>query len=773
MGIATQTFFNALYNGEDVKTFFASKAPTDDFHPYGQNLRKMSVKNVTVTGLHDEYYLPNLSHGVAVGKSGVTDDTIYRFDSVFLDFDEGQPLPEKWHLQPSVIVKREDGKGWHVYFFIHPTDNVKLWRQVMKQLIAYYESDKTVSNPARLMRVPGSTRYKQEQDTTNPPMKYEIIKCDNIRYSLEELAASLPAPQRDQDRAWLSDSPGNLLNMAVETIKKAPQGERNSTLNLWAGRVFQRFSEDKWNEITSTLTDAAIEVGLDNNEISKTINSAKGYAEGKAEEDDVEKRGRPKKSKTAIELLQKYVLCRFKKQRVLIRDNQALQIGSEGYKDFVQGEFFKATGDTLTAAQLDEVSRIHRSQAGESAEKEVYVRTAAPASDRSYIDLNDGKNTIIEVDADGWRVSEHPSVIFKRPSSMGALPMPEHGGSVENLREVFNLEREGDFPIIIAVLAYILRGCPNNHGTYPVIVATGREGSAKSTFMKIIKNLIDPGSPQTRTPTNDLKDLFIGANNVLVYSLDNISFFDHVMSDALCSLATGGGFARKMNYTDDEETIFDIRRAILLNGISFNIAPDLLSRSILIELRPPAVYRTEAEIWATVERISASILGGLLTMISAAMRHEQIVKDEQSRSGKDNNQTRLADFRIFSIALERGQGWPEGQIISSLLTAQKDMLEEKAAEDPLIQVIVKIVEEQGVWTGSASKLFNEINARSCDFNARPKSAVKLGLLLKRYHNVLESQGIHITREREGGGSRRWELSTFDRKPTQGTQKIAI
>ncbi len=768
-----QDFFNVLYNGEDIKTFFVSKAPNGDFHPSGNNLHHTSVKSVSITGENDEYYLPNLSHGIAAGKPGITDDTIFRCYSVFLDFDEGQPLPEKWHVQPSAIVRRADGMGCHVYFFIHPTDNIKLWRQVMKQFITHYHSDSIVSNPARWMRVPGSTRYKQKKDPERKPLKYNIIKCDNIRYSLEELAASLPVPKKEQDHSWKHETPEALLKKALETIRNAPEHERNHTLSIWAGRVFQRFPEEKWSEITQQLTDAAREVGLDSDEISKTLNSAEGYAEKKAEEDDEEKRGRPKKSKTAIELLQKYPLYRFKKQRVLVRDNQSFQIGSEGYKDFVQGEFYKASGDTLTAAQLDEVSRIHRSQAGESEEREVYIRNAAPTSDRSYIDLNDGQNTIIEVDAHGWRVSENPPVIFKRPSSMGALPFPEKNGSIEPLKEIFNLEREEDFPVIIAALAYILRGCPNSHGTYPVIVATGREGSAKSTFMKIIKKLIDPGSPQTRTPTNDLKDLFIGANNVLIYSLDNVSFVIQEMSDALCSLATGGGFARKMNYTDDEETIFDIRRVILLNGISFNIAPDLLSRSILIELRPPAVYRTETEIWETVERINASVLGGLLTMISAAMRHEQIVKDEKNQIEQDDIQTRLADFKIFSIAFERGQGWPEGMIISSLLAAQKDMLEEKASEDPSIQVIVNIVQEKGVWVGSASQLFNEINSRSCDFNARPKSAVKLGLLLKRSYKVLESQGINITQERVGGGSRRWELSTFDRKPTRGKQKIAI
>jgi hypothetical protein len=50
----------------------------------------------------------------------------------------------------------------------------------------------------------------------------------------------------------------------------------------------------------------------------------------------------------------------------------------------------------------------------------------------------------------------------------------------------------------------------------------------------------------------------------------------HWLSDALCRLATGGSFAVRQLYTDDEEVLFEASRPILLNGIEDVICrPDL------------------------------------------------------------------------------------------------------------------------------------------------------------------------------------------------------
>jgi hypothetical protein len=459
------------------------------------------------------------------------------------------------------------------------------------------------------------------------------------------------------------------------------------------------------------------------------------------ETNDVEKPGRPRKSNQALELLSTYKLCRFKDKRYMIRGNQAIPIGSRMYKEFVQGEFFRSTGTPLTSAQMDEVINIHRAYAGESEEKEIYIRTAAPSNNTTYIDLNDGYNTIIEVDQYGFRESVDPPVLFFRPSNMGALPMPVHKGSINHLKQFINLEREEDFRVFIAFLAYILRGRTFNRGSYPILITTGPEGSAKTTFMKITKKTCDPGTPETRIPSGDTRDIFIAANNCHVLSLDNISKITQEMSDALCSLTTGGGYARKMNYADDEEQIFDVSRPVLLNGISFDKAPDLLSRSIIIELKPikPEERKTEVEIWTQFERHLPSILGALLSILSNTMKEEAKMSNERFIL------PRLADFGRFSIALERGNGWEVGGICASIKSSYDAALSENAEANPLIPLIINLVQETGLWRGNASELLRLLTERADNFDKRlstwPKTPAKLGTMLRREENVLLTKGI--------------------------------
>jgi hypothetical protein len=70
-------------------------------------------------------------------------------------------------------------------------------------------------------------------------------------------------------------------------------------------------------------------------------------------------------------------------------------------------------------------------------------------------------------------------------------------------------------------------------------------------------------------------------------SFDNLSGLPVWLSDALCRLASGGGFAVRQLYTDDEEVLFQAARPILLNGIEEVISrPDLGDRAIFLTLAP-------------------------------------------------------------------------------------------------------------------------------------------------------------------------------------------
>jgi hypothetical protein len=52
-----------------------------------------------------------------------------------------------------------------------------------------------------------------------------------------------------------------------------------------------------------------------------------------------------------------------------------------------------------------------------------------------------------------------------------------------------------------------------------------------------------------------------------VLAFDNLSALAPWLSDALCRLASGGSFAVRQLYTDQDEVLFDAARPSLLNGI--------------------------------------------------------------------------------------------------------------------------------------------------------------------------------------------------------------
>src|SRR5262249_18508419 len=129
------------------------------------------------------------------------------------------------------------------------------------------------------------------------------------------------------------------------------------------------------------------------------------------------------------------------------------------------------------------------------------------------------------------------------------------------------------------------------------------------------------------------------------------------LSDALCRLATGGGFSTRELYSDDGEVIFDAKRPAILNGIEdFVERNDLLERSLLIR-HPPIKEenrRPGSEFWREFGGAHPKLLGAVLDRVSAGLRELPGVKLVKL--------PRMADFALFAVACERGSRelGPEG-----------------------------------------------------------------------------------------------------------------
>ena len=111
--------------------------------------------------------------------------------------------------------------------------------------------------------------------------------------------------------------------------------------------------------------------------------------------------------------------------------------------------------------------------------------------------------------------------------------------------------------------------------------------TAKSTLASLVRALVDPNTAPLRALPREDRDLFIAATNAHALVFDNVSGLPTWISDTLCRLATGGGFATRQLYTDGDEILFDATRPIILNGIEDIVArPDLADRSIFLTLEP-------------------------------------------------------------------------------------------------------------------------------------------------------------------------------------------
>jgi hypothetical protein len=242
----------------------------------------------------------------------------------------------------------------------------------------------------------------------------------------------------------------------------------------------------------------------------------------------------------------------------------------------------------------------------------------------------------------------------------------------------------------------------------------------------------------------------IAANNGWCMALDNISYLSVWLSDALCRLATGGGFGTRELYTNDDEQLFDSMRPVILTGIeAVATRPDLLDRSILLDLPaiPKENRKTEEELYAALELVRPSILGALLDAVSCALKNLPTVKLPSL--------PRMADFAKWVTAAEPALGWPAGTFLDVYHASQDDAndvaLDAYAIVDPLRQ----LMKDEGRWEGKASELLFKLGQLAGDKAIKaeywPKRPNALSGQLKRLAPNLRKIGLNVTFGSAGRG----------------------
>ncbi len=284
------------------------------------------------------------------------------------------------------------------------------------------------------------------------------------------------------------------------------------------------------------------------------------------------------------------------------------EIRSGGFRRWLIRQFYIEENRPPSAQAIQDAGGILDARAThDGPEEAVFIRVAG-RGDRVYIDLGDATWRAVEVDAAGWRIITDPPVRFRRPNGMRPLPDPARGGTIDRLKDFVNMEAD-ELVLFIAWLAAALR--PS--GPYPILVLIGEQGSAKSTLARLVRRLTEPHACPLRSEPKEPRDLMVGAVNGWVMALDNLSTIPSWLSDALCRLSTGGGFATRTLYSNDEETFLDAVRPVILTGITdFVSRGDLIDRSLFLHLAviDEKKRRTEVEFWRDFDAECAQAVRG-------------------------------------------------------------------------------------------------------------------------------------------------------------------
>jgi hypothetical protein len=404
----------------------------------------------------------------------------------------------------------------------------------------------------------------------------------------------------------------------------------------------------------------------------------------------------------------------------------------------------KAPGSDAVQAAINTIA----AKANRGEELSTHVRVAEHGAS-IWIDIGDKDRRAIEVTAKGWNVrpSHEVPVRFIHPKGLLPLPVPERGGDAEGLRDFVNVTEE-DWPLMLAWLLAALRP----KGPYAILVLQGLEGTAKSTTTKALRRLVDPNIADLRRKPKEPRDLNIAANNGHVIALTNLSGIPTELSDVLCCIASGEGFATRTLFTDDDEAIFTGCRPIIVNGIdALATRGDFASRSIVLALPRLEKHRDEDEFWAAFDAAKAKIFGGLLDLLVVGLLNLPKVKIDKS--------PRMADFALWGEACLPGRAF-----LAAFLANQKDAAVATLENNPVATALIAFGKGKAAWKGTATELLTELSGKFWQHVGKgrddnwPRTAGILSARLNRAERALEHIGIKIEFCRSNG--ERWLEITF-------------
>ncbi|MGJ5819924.1 hypothetical protein [Paludibaculum fermentans] len=371
-----------------------------------------------------------------------------------------------------------------------------------------------------------------------------------------------------------------------------------------------------------------------------------------------------------------------------------------------------------------------------------------------YHDLVNPRWEAIEIDKTGYRVVTRCPVKFRREPGMLELPVPvsdDSGG--ERLRGVLNLRNRDQFDLIVSWML----GAMSPSGPHPILGVYSEPGSGKSTLTRMLREILDPNVASIRGIPRSEQELIISAKNAWISAYDNVGALPEWISDCLCRLATGGGFSTRKLYTDADEVIFNTRRPVILNGVTDIITrPDLMDRSIIVDLPPVSSERrqTERQLLQEFHAALPGIRGWLLQVMANGLDAREWMTLKEL--------PRMADFASNVYPATIGFMDDPDRFPALLEGNRREANDFSLDSSPIGRTILGLAP----WVGTASELLRELQRGASEPELRsqswPTTPHSVSVHLHRIAHVLRMSGVDVVFTRDTGRQRERRISLLRR-----------
>lgn len=424
------------------------------------------------------------------------------------------------------------------------------------------------------------------------------------------------------------------------------------------------------------------------------------------------------------------------------------KLGTKSSSNWLTHLYWKTTGSILNPTALNSINQMLEARARyEGSQYTLHIRIASHNGSVWY-DLGDGR--AVKANSNNWEIVDNPPILFRRFPHQKIQVEPKNNGNINELLEFVNLIKLDDGSLSpeqkLLLCWTVFSFIPDL--PHPAPILAGPQGSNKSTFQKVLKELIDPSSVLAQTSPSGVNDFIQTSSHHWFLVLDNVSHLPEWLSDTICIVITGGGFSKRELYSDDADVIYDFKHIVGINGINLVVdKADLLDRSLIFNLKRTNKFTTEKVFWAKFEEREPYILGGIFDVLVKTL-------NQIANTPEPTEPFRMADFAHYGSVIAHALGFDSKDFIEAYKANISRQNQEALDASPVGVALLEFMSNRENWVGTPTDLLNELEKLTEQLHINPKHKLwpkDARWVWRRINEILpnlETENIKATQSRD-------------------------